>query len=127
MKPKPGDCCLFCSYGDVRCIRREEVTAEHVAQAQRGLARAQEAMLSGEYDIVVLDEINVAVWFGLLSVKDVLSLLGCRPVSSSASRNAVASRSASVSSTRPPGKLIWPAWSYRCEVRWVNMRVGPCG
>ncbi|HUV89523.1 MAG TPA: cob(I)yrinic acid a,c-diamide adenosyltransferase, partial [Anaerolineae bacterium] len=26
-------------YGDVRCIRREEVTPEHVAQARRGLER----------------------------------------------------------------------------------------
>ena len=66
-------------YGDVRCIRREEVTAEHVAQARRGLARAQEAMLSGEYDIVVLDEVNVAIWFGLLGVEDVLAFLDQRP------------------------------------------------
>ena len=43
-------------YGDVRCIRREEVTPEHVAQARRGLERAREAMLSGQYEIVVLDE-----------------------------------------------------------------------
>jgi len=49
-------------YGDVRCIRREEVTPEHVAQARRGLERAREAMLSGRYDIVVLDEVNVAIW-----------------------------------------------------------------
>jgi cob(I)alamin adenosyltransferase len=66
-------------YGDVRCIRREEVTAEHVAQARRGLARAQEAMVSGEFDIVVLDEVNVAIWFGLLCVEDVLAFLEERP------------------------------------------------
>jgi cob(I)alamin adenosyltransferase len=62
-------------YGDVRCIRREEVTADHVAQAARGLARAREAMVSGEYDIIVLDEANVAVWFGLLWVDDVIAFL----------------------------------------------------
>jgi cob(I)alamin adenosyltransferase len=66
-------------YGDVRCIRREEVTPEHVAQARRGLERAREAMLSGQYDIVVLDELNVAIWFGLLTVKEVLALLEQRP------------------------------------------------
>ena len=66
-------------YGDVRCIRREEVTAEHVAQARRGLERARQAMLSGQYHIVVLDEINVAIWFGLLGVEDVLSVLDERP------------------------------------------------
>ena len=66
-------------YGDVRCIRREEVTPEHVAQARRGLERAREAMLSGKYDIVVLDEINVTIWFGLLTVEEVLAFLDERP------------------------------------------------
>ncbi|RLC62476.1 MAG: cob(I)yrinic acid a,c-diamide adenosyltransferase [Chloroflexota bacterium] len=66
-------------YGNVRCIRREEVTPEHVAQARRGLERAREAMLSGRYDIVVLDEVNVAIWFGLLTVEEVLAFLDQRP------------------------------------------------
>jgi cob(I)alamin adenosyltransferase len=66
-------------YGDVRCIRREEVTSEHVAQAHRGLERARKAMLSDQYDIVVLDEVNVAIWFGLLTVEEVLVLLDQRP------------------------------------------------
>ncbi|MBU0703860.1 MAG: cob(I)yrinic acid a,c-diamide adenosyltransferase [Chloroflexi bacterium] len=66
-------------YGDVRCIRREEVTPEHVAQARRGLERAREAMLSDEYDVVVLDEVNVAIWFGLLDVEQVLAFLDEKP------------------------------------------------
>jgi cob(I)alamin adenosyltransferase len=66
-------------YGDVRCIHREEVTPEHVAQAHRGLERARAAMLSGAYDLVVLDEVNVTIWFGLLDVEEVLALLDQRP------------------------------------------------
>jgi cob(I)alamin adenosyltransferase len=66
-------------YGDPRCIRREEITPEHVAQARRGLERARKVMLSGQYDIIVLDEVNVAIWFGLLSVDDVLAFLDQRP------------------------------------------------
>lgn len=66
-------------FGDALFIKPEEVTAEHVAQARRGLARAQKAMLSGDYDIVVLDEVNVAIWFGLLGVEDVLAFLDDRP------------------------------------------------
>ncbi len=66
-------------YGDVRCIRREEVTAEHIAQAHQGLERAREATLSGKYDVVVLDEVNVTIWFGLLAVEEVLALLDQRP------------------------------------------------
>lgn len=67
-------------YGDPRCcIRREEVTPEHVAQARRGLERAREAMRSGRFDVLVLDEINVALWFGLLAIEEVLALLDERP------------------------------------------------
>ncbi len=66
-------------YGDVRCIHRDEVTPDHVAQARRGLERAREAMLSNKYDIVVLDEVNVAIWFGLLTVEEVLEFLDQRP------------------------------------------------
>ena len=66
-------------YGDTRCIRREEVTPEHVAQAHQGLERAREAMRSGQYDVVVLDEINVAIWFGLLTADEALAFLDERP------------------------------------------------
>ncbi len=66
-------------FGDVRCIRREEVTLAHRAAARQGLARARRAMLSGEYDIIVLDEVNVAVWFGVLAEQDVLAFLEERP------------------------------------------------
>ncbi len=66
-------------YGDVKCIRREEVTHKHIEQANAGLATALNAMLSGRYEIVILDEVNVAVWFGLLSVQQVLDFLQQRP------------------------------------------------
>jgi cob(I)alamin adenosyltransferase len=36
-------------------------------------------MLSGEFDIVVLDEVNVALWFDLLPITHVLALLDQRP------------------------------------------------
>jgi cob(I)alamin adenosyltransferase len=72
-------CVTIEQYGDVNCIRREEITPEHVARAHRGLERAREAMHSGRYDLVVLDEINVAIWFGLVGVEDVLALLESRP------------------------------------------------
>lgn len=66
-------------YGGDCCIRKEEVTQSHIDQAKEGLRQAQAAMMSGDYDIVVLDEINVAVWFGLLSIAEVLPLFALRP------------------------------------------------
>lgn len=47
--------------------------------AQKGLALAKEAIFSGKYDMVVLDEINVAVDYGLISLTDLLELLDSKP------------------------------------------------
>ena len=55
------------------------VTEEEKEQARLALAEARRAMLSGEYDLVVLDEVNVASAWGLIAVEDVLELLDERP------------------------------------------------
>lgn len=47
--------------------------------AQKALVRAEEAMLSGDYHMLVLDEINVAMGCGLLSVGQVVELLDKKP------------------------------------------------
>ena len=72
-------CITLKQFGDVKCIRREEVTQKHIEQANKGLTMAYNAMISGEYDVVILDEVNVAIWFGLLSVQQVLDFLNQRP------------------------------------------------
>jgi cob(I)alamin adenosyltransferase len=50
-----------------------------VRMARRGLARSRAAMLSGRYDIVVLDEILIALFFRLLEENDILALMDERP------------------------------------------------
>ncbi len=52
---------------------------EDVALARRGLAAAKRAMLSGAYDLVILDEVNVALFYRLLSPEEVLDFLNVRP------------------------------------------------
>lgn len=47
--------------------------------AQRGFVACGEAIRSQVYDLVILDEINVAVSLGLVSEEQVLSLLEHRP------------------------------------------------
>lgn len=47
----------------------------HQLAAQKALKKAQELILSGKYDLIILDEINVAVGFGLLDVNEVISML----------------------------------------------------
>ena len=49
------------------------------AQAQAALAAAREDVTGGEFDLVVLDEINVAVDFHLLGVQEVLQLIKDKP------------------------------------------------
>ncbi len=54
-------------------------TKEDVRLAREGLAAVRQAMLSGEYDLVVLDEINVALYFRLLTVQEVLEVIDQKP------------------------------------------------
>lgn len=53
--------------------------AEDVALARAGLDRARKALLSGAYDIVVLDEVNTAVHLKVLAEADVLDLIDRKP------------------------------------------------
>jgi cob(I)alamin adenosyltransferase len=50
-------------------------SSAEVRRARRGLRRCRTAMLSGDYAIVVLDEVLVAISFKLLSEADVLAVL----------------------------------------------------
>ncbi len=52
---------------------------EDIQKAKRGLKRCLEAMLSLKYRIIILDEINVAVYFKLLTEKEVLEFLSQKP------------------------------------------------
>ncbi len=47
--------------------------------AQKAFQLAKEVIGAGEYNIVVLDEINVAVDYGLISLQALLDLLDSRP------------------------------------------------
>jgi cob(I)alamin adenosyltransferase len=64
--------------------RDEFVSKDHPAQvdidlAQKGLAYAKDVIHNHTYDLVILDEINVAVDYQLISVSEVLSLLQEKP------------------------------------------------
>ena len=56
-----------------------DVTEEDIKSAEDGLKKAAEAILSGKYDIVMLDEINIAIHCGLINVKEVLELIRQKP------------------------------------------------
>ena len=52
---------------------------EEIEQAKLALSAARQAMLSGNYDLVVLDEVNVAVNFKLIDVDEVVKLVNDKP------------------------------------------------
>lgn len=66
-------------FGKPTFIHIGEATPDDTRMAQEGLAAVHKAMLSGEYQIVVLDEVNVALYFRLLTVEDVLTLIDDKP------------------------------------------------
>ena len=57
----------------------KNVLPEDRAAAEEGLAYARQAVNSGQFDLVVLDEIAVAVDWGLLEEERILQLLRERP------------------------------------------------
>lgn len=66
-------------FGDEGCFHRDEMTGEHKAMARQGLDRIRQKLLSDSYDLVIFDEICVALWFGLVEVDDLMSVLREKP------------------------------------------------
>jgi cob(I)alamin adenosyltransferase len=63
--------------------RKEFVDRDHPARvdrewARKGLAFARKALAEGSYDLVILDEINVALDWKLVSLEEVLALIRSR-------------------------------------------------
>ncbi len=50
-----------------------------IEQARMALAAAREAIVGDKYDMVILDELNVAVAFGLLDIGPVIDLVKSKP------------------------------------------------
>lgn len=65
-------------FGRTCFIGRQPEEAD-LDSAQLGLAECREAVLSGDYRLVVLDEANVAAALGLFPVDDLVSLIDLRP------------------------------------------------
>jgi cob(I)alamin adenosyltransferase len=62
-------------------IRKGDASPEDRELASNALSLATETLTGGGYDLVILDEINNAVHYGLVSVDDVLALIGRKPSS----------------------------------------------
>jgi cob(I)alamin adenosyltransferase len=53
---------------------------EHIKAARDALGIAEEKLVSGDYDIVILDEIFVGVGLGLITAGDILNVIARKPL-----------------------------------------------
>jgi cob(I)alamin adenosyltransferase len=61
--------------GIKKCILKKEVDQAYIDKTKKGLEFCRQKVLNGNYDLVVLDEIIVSVWFGLLDEADVINFI----------------------------------------------------
>jgi cob(I)alamin adenosyltransferase len=59
----------------VGCFMDRPPDEDDIAAAGKALAKCAEIMKKGEYDVVILDEINIALFFNLLTVEEVIKAL----------------------------------------------------
>ncbi|MDD3888409.1 MAG: cob(I)yrinic acid a,c-diamide adenosyltransferase [Syntrophomonadaceae bacterium] len=60
-------------------VMRDNTAPVDIEYAQQGLEKAKEVINSGEFDLVILDEINVAVNFNLIPKDEVLQVVHSKP------------------------------------------------
>jgi len=65
--------------GDEFVYKKELPNEEELAKAQKGLQSAREKMLSGEYDLIILDEAIVAIYFKLIATRELIEIIKAKP------------------------------------------------
>jgi cob(I)alamin adenosyltransferase len=70
---------IICRQYGRGCWLRGEPSPEDIRLAKAGLEEVRRVILDGEYQLVILDEANVATWFKLLEVQDLLNLIDIKP------------------------------------------------
>ncbi len=66
-------------YGTDRFVDPDNPRPADREQAAAALVAGREALLGGDYDLVILDEINVAAAWHLIDIKDVIALVEEKP------------------------------------------------
>jgi len=61
------------------CFIRGKPKEEDIEAAQKGLSEIKSILASGKYDLVILDEITIAQYFGLITNDDIIGLIEIKP------------------------------------------------
>ena len=60
--------------GYYKILGDKKPKSTHKKAAQKALKRAKEIIVQGKHEVIILDEINVAIGFGLIDINEVLSI-----------------------------------------------------
>ncbi len=60
-------------------FRKEKAPTEEIAKTKRAMKIAYEKMLSCEYDLIILDESLVGVYFGVVSIDELIEFIDSKP------------------------------------------------
>jgi cob(I)alamin adenosyltransferase len=66
-------------FGRDSFVERGKPNPEDVELARKGFEKAREASRSGQYDMIILDEVNIAVDYGLVPLDEVLKFIAQKP------------------------------------------------
>ena len=69
----------FVQHGRDEFVNKEKPEKIDIDLAKKGFAHAKDVIKKGTYDMVILDEINVAVDFNLIDVHNVIKLIEEKP------------------------------------------------
>ena len=61
------------------CFIKKSPQKEDIQAAQAGLKEVGEIMLSGKYQVIILDEANIATHYNLFTVEDLLDFIRSKP------------------------------------------------
>jgi len=65
--------------GDEFVYKKELPGEEELAKARKGLQSAKEKMLNGKYDLIILDEAIVAIYFKLIETRELVEFIKAKP------------------------------------------------
>ncbi len=79
IKERFSDLVAIEQFGTPRFVSSGSITDEDYELAKKALEKIESALTSGEYDIVIMEEANVAAYLGLISTEDILRMIDKKP------------------------------------------------
>lgn len=63
----------------LKCFIKDKPNQSDIDAAQNGLRQVQKAISENKYDVVVMDEVCIALYFNLFKINDLIEILNSKP------------------------------------------------